>query len=105
MALGAGGRGDTGHQEFQVVIDLGDRADGGTGRLDAVTLFDGNGGRYPFDGERLRLVHPIEELPRIGAESLDISPLSLGIDGVKSEAGFARSTRPGDDDQRSCGKV
>ena len=105
MTFRAGGRGDSRHEQLQVVIDLGDRADRGAGRLDAIALLDGDSGRNSLDGTSLRLVHPVEELPCVGAEGFDIASLSFGVNGVKGEARFSRATRPSHDNQRSRGEI
>src|SRR5665213_2728310 len=43
-----------------------------------------------------RAVHALEELPRIGAEGLDIAALAFGIQRVEHQARLARAARPGD---------
>jgi hypothetical protein len=47
----------------------------------------------------VRLLHHFEELPGIGRQAFDIAPLSLGIDRVEGERGFARAGQAGDDHQ------
>src|SRR4029077_20889321 len=47
----------------------------------------------------LGLVHAVEELPRVRAESLDVAPLPLGVERVENERGFPRSRDAGDDDE------
>ena len=46
------------------------------------------------------LLHHLQELARIGAERLDVTPLPLGIDGVEGEARLARAAEAGDHRQR-----
>ena len=46
------------------------------------------------------LLHHLEELARIGAQGLDVTPLPLGIDGVEGEARLARARQAGDHRQR-----
>jgi hypothetical protein len=62
-------------------------------------LLDRDGGRQPLDQIDIRLLHHLEELPRIGRQALDIAPLALGIDGVEGERGFARARQAGQHDQ------
>jgi len=99
MATRAGGGGDPSHEQLEIIIDLGDCSDGGAGRFDAVALLDGDGRGNPLDGDGPGLVHPVEKLPRVGAECFDIAPLSLRINGVKGEARFSGTTRACDYDQ------
>ena len=105
VASWAGGRRGAGHQELQVVVDLGDCADRGAGGLDAIALLDGDRRGNPLDGGRLRLVHTVKELTRVGTEGLDIAALTLRVDGVEGEARLARAAGAGDDNERPCGKV
>ena len=90
---------DRGVEDTEVIVDFRRRGDGGAGigRCDA--LFNRNGGRESLDVIDLRLLHPVQELPGIGGETLDIAPLSLGKERVKGERRLSRATRPGDDDQ------
>ena len=45
----------------------------------------------------LRLLHLVEELPCVGRETFDITPLSLGEECIKGERGLPRTARPRDD--------
>ena len=47
----------------------------------------------------LRLVHPVEKLPRVGGERLDVAPLALRVDRIEGEARFPAAARAGDDVQ------
>ena len=49
----------------------------------------------------LRLLHAIEELPRVGREALDVAALALGVEHVEREARLARARHAGDDRQAS----
>ena len=96
-AIGAGAFRQAGHQDFQVIVDLRDRADGRAGGLDVVGLLDGDGRRDAVDGIDLRLVHALHELPGIGAEGLDVAALALRVDGIEGEAGLPAAAGAGDD--------
>ena len=48
-------------------------------------LLDGDGGGEPLDGVDVGLLHEPEELPRVGAQRLDVAALSLGEDGVERQ--------------------
>src|SRR5690606_8066300 len=53
----------------------------------------------PRDEVHVRLVHPFEELPCVGAEALDVAPLPLGVDRVEDEARLPGPRRAGNDDE------
>ena len=98
------GRGRIGHadareQQPQVIVNLGDRADGRARIARGGLLLDGNRGRQALDRIDIGLLHQFQELPRIGRQALDIAPLALGIDGVEGERGFARARKAGDHHQ------
>ena len=63
-------------------------------------LLDGDRRRQPLDVVDIRLLHHLEELPRIGRQALDIAPLALGIDRVEGERGLAGAGQPGEHDER-----
>jgi hypothetical protein len=87
-------------EQAEVVVDLGDRADGrprvAVGRL----LVDRDGRRQPLDEVDVGLVHLPEELARIRAERLDVAALALREDRVEGERGLAAAGEPGEADQR-----
>lgn len=78
----------TGHQQFQIVIDFGNRAYSGSGALYVITLLDGDRRRNTLNAVDPGFVHPIQKLPGIRTERFHIPTLSLRIDGVESETGF-----------------
>ena len=86
-------------QEPQVVVDLGGRADGRARVPDAVLLADRNRRRNAFDRIDVRLLHPLEELPGIGGQRLDVPALTLRIDRVEGQGRLPRPADPGEDDQ------
>ena len=67
--------------------------DGGARGLDGVALLDGDGGRDAFDAVHLRLVHAVEELPRVGREGLDVAPLAFGEERVEGKRTLARTAQ------------
>ena len=95
--MGIVGGGEAGEEEFEVIVDLGEGADGRAGGADVVFLLDGDGGRDAFDGIDVRFVHAVEELPDVGREGLDVAALALGVEGVEGERGFAGAGGAGDD--------
>ena len=90
---------DPREQEAQVVVDLGDRADGRPRVLRRALLVDRDGRRQPVDLVDVGLLHLAQELARVRAQALDVPPLPLGIDGVEREAALAAAGQPGDDDE------
>src|SRR6185503_6051079 len=55
--------------------------------------------RQPVDLVDVRLLHHLEELPRIGRERLDVTALAFGVDRVEGERGFARARQAGEHDE------
>ena len=88
-----------GEQQPHVIGQLGHGADRGTGVLHRVALVDGDGRRDALDVLDLRLVHALQELPRVGRKALDVAPLPLGVQRVERQAGLARAADAGDDEQ------
>ena len=86
-------------QQPQVVVDLGDRADGGARVPAGALLVDGDGRRQPVDLVDVRLLHLAQELPGVRRQALDIAALALGVDGVEGQAGLAAAGQAGDHDQ------
>ena len=86
-------------EQAQVVVDLGDRADGRARVVAGGLLLDGDGGREPLDRVDVGLLHQLEELPGVGRQRLDVAALAFGVDGVEGERRLARAAEPGDDDQ------
>ena len=85
--------------QFHVIVQLGHGADGRARGAHRVGLVDGDGGRDALDGIHLRLVHAVEELPRVGTEGLYVAALALGVQCVEDERGLARARDAGDDHQ------
>lgn len=90
---------DPGEQQPQVVVNLGDGADGRARVVGGGLLLDGDGRRQPLDVVHVRLLHQGEELAGIGGERLHIAALPLGIEGIERQGGFARTGQAGDHDQ------
>src|ERR1700728_4524368 len=89
-AMGGGG---------EIVVELGDGADGGAGGPAGGFLLDGDGGGEAVDGVDVGALHLIEELAGGGGEGLDVATLAFGVDGVEGERAFAGAGEPGDDGQ------
>ncbi len=88
------GHADARPQQPHVVVDLGDGADGRARVLRGGLLLDRDRRRQAVDLVDVGLLHHLQELARIGRQRLDVAPLSLGVDGVEGERGFARAGQP-----------
>ena len=84
------------HEQAHVVVDLGDGADRRARVLRGGLLLDGDGRRQAVDLVDVRLLHHLQELPRVGGERLDVAALALGVDGVEGERGFAGTRQAGE---------
>ena len=78
-------------QQAQVVVDLGDRADGRARVARRRLLVDRDRRRQALDRVDVGLVHLAEELARVGAQRLDVAALALGVDRVERERRLARA--------------
>ena len=87
-------------QQAQVVVDLGDRADGRARVARGGLLVDRDRRREPLDGVDVGLVHLPEELARVRRQRLDVAALALGVDRVEGEARLARARQARDHDER-----
>src|SRR5439155_12377410 len=87
-------------EQAQVVVDLGDRADGRARVPRSGLLVDRDRGTEAVDRVDVRLLHHLQELPRVGAEALDVPALALGVDRVEGKARLPGSGQSGNADQR-----
>ncbi len=88
---------DPGVQQAEIVIDLRDGPDRRARVFRCGLLIDRNCRGQPLDGIDIGLVHLAEKHARVRAETFDIAPLPLGIDGVKGQAGLPAAGKPRDD--------
>ena len=96
---------DPGEQHPEVVVDLGDRADGGPRVAAAGLLLDRDRRAEAVDPVDLGLGHLAEELPGVARQALDVAALALGIEGVERQGALARARDAGEADQRPRGRV
>jgi hypothetical protein len=96
---------DTGEEQPEVVVDLGDRADRGTRVAGGRLLVDRDRRRQPLDEVDVRLVHLTEELPGVRGQRLDVAALTLGEDRVEGQGRLARAGQPGEDDERVAREI
>ena len=92
LAAGSADRpADPGVEQPQVVVNLGRRPDGRARVADAVLLPDRNRRADALDRVDVRLLHPLQELARVGRQRFDVAPLPFGIDRVEGQRRLARS--------------
>ena len=90
-------------EHLHEIADLRHCPHGGTCGLHRVLLLDRHRRGDPLDTVHLRLVHPVQKLPGIGREGLDVAPLPLRKQGVKGQgtlAGPAQSRQDNEPVQR-----
>ena len=80
-------------EHAQVVVDLGDRADGRARVARRALLLDRDRRRQAADALVLRLLHLAEELARVGRQRLDVAALALGVERVERERRLAGARR------------
>ena len=102
-ALGAVGASSAGVEEAQIVVYLGDGADGGAGVVGCPFLVDGDGGREALDVLDVGLLHATKELAGVGGEGFDVAALALGVDGVEGKGAFAGAGDAGNHHQLVAG--
>ncbi len=95
-AVGAVRRADGGVEQAEVVVDLRDGADGGTGTAAGGLLLDRDGRAEAFDGVDVGALDLVEKLAGVGGESFDVAALAFGVDGVEGERRFTGAREAGD---------
>lgn len=90
-------------QQAQIIINFGHGCDRRPRRAAGRSLFDRDCRREALDMFDLRLLHPVEELPGVGGEAFDVTPLSFRIKRVERERRFPGAREPGDDDELIAG--
>ena len=90
---------DSGEEQPEMVVDLGDGADRRSRIPGGALLVDADRGAQPVDLVDVRLLHLPQELACVCAQRLDVSALSLGIDRVESQARLPRARETSDHDQ------
>ncbi|MBB5061700.1 hypothetical protein HDF15_000025 [Granulicella mallensis] len=99
VAVGAVGLAYGGVEQAQIVVDLGDGADGGARRAGGGLLLDRDGGGEAVDGVDVGALHLVEELAGVGRKGFDVAALALGVDGVEGERALAGTGQAGDNRQ------
>ena len=90
-------------EDSEVVVYLGDGRDNRARVAARRALLDGNRRREPFYLLDVRLLHPVEELPRIRGKRLDIPTLPFRVKRIERERRLARTRKPRHDRERVAG--
>ncbi len=98
-------RAGTGEEQAQVVVDLGDGADRRARVVAGGLLLDGDGRRETLDEVDIRLLHQLQELPRVGREGLHVAALAFGVERVEGQRGLAGTGQAGDHRQSVARQV
>jgi hypothetical protein len=98
--FGQYGRAGAREQEAQVVVDLGDRADGRARVVRGRLLLDRDRRRQALDDVDVGLVHQLQELARVRRQALDVAALALRRRACRTaRLDLPDPDRPGDDDE------
>src|SRR5437588_636465 len=87
-------------EQAEIIVDLGNGADGGARAAAGGLLLDRDGWAQAFDRVNVGPLHLVQELAGVSGERLNVAALSLGINDVKGEARFTGTTQSGHDRQR-----
>src|SRR5690606_3128417 len=96
---------DPGKEQPEMIVDFRLRADRRARIARCGLLLDGDGGSESGDEIGIRLVHPLEELPGIRAEALDVAALPFRINGIEGQRRFPGAGGARDDDQPISRKI
>ncbi len=98
-AVVAVGVSDPSEQHPEVVVDLRDGPDRGSGVARRRLLIDRDGRRETFDEVDVRLLHLTEELAGVRRQRLHVPALALGVDRVEGERRFPGAGQSREHDQ------
>src|SRR3989338_3182190 len=87
----AGRPSPAGEKHPEVIIDFGNRCDGGARIISAGFLVNGNCGRETDNFINVRFLHLSQELARVGGKRFHVAPLPLGEDRIKRKRRFSRA--------------
>ena len=85
--------GQTGENEFPVIVQPCHGSHRGAGRPDGVALMQSNGRKNVLHGVHVRLVHTVHELAHVRGKGFHITPLPFCIQRVHGQTRFPRSGR------------
>ncbi len=88
-------------ERLRVIGDLRHRADRRAARAHGRLAVHGDGRGHGFERIHRRPLEPLEELPRVGAEALDVASLPLGVERVEGQRALPRPRGPRDHDEGS----
>ncbi len=82
----------------QVIRRLRGGSHRGTTRTVAVRARNRDRGRNTVDVLGVRLLESLQELPRVSRETLDVTPLTFGVERVEGQAALAAAAQSAEDD-------
>jgi hypothetical protein len=86
-------------EQAEVIVDLGDGAYRRSRIVRRRLLLDRDRRRQALDQVDIRLLHELQELPRVRRQRFDIATLPLGVQRVEGQRALARSGQARDHDQ------
>src|SRR5439155_1182142 len=86
-------------EQTEIVVDLGDGADGRARVAGGRLLVDRDRRTEPVDVVDVGLLHHLQELARVGGERLHVASLPFRVDRVEGKARLPGPGEPGDADQ------
>src|SRR5437867_8668362 len=92
-------------EQLHVIADFRHGADSRPCSSDRVALFNRYSWRNTLNAVDLRLVHAVEELPSVRGKRLDISPLPLSKERIKSERALPGAAQTRNDDHLPDWKI
>ncbi len=96
---------ESGEEQPQIVVHLGDGGHGAPRVAAARALVDAQRGGEAFDQIDVGPLQLVEKLASIDRQALDVLPLPLGVERIERQAAFAGTAGPGDDDELAVGDV
>ena len=93
------GEADASIEHAQIVVNLGDCADGRARIARGRLLLDGDGRRETADVVHLGLLILAQKLPRVAGQRFDVAPLSLRVQRVERQARLAGAADTRQDDK------
>ena len=94
---------DAGVEDAQIIVDLGDGADGGARIAAGRLLLDADGRRQAGEVIDVGLADVAQELAGVAGQRFDVAALAFGVEGIEGERALAGAADAGEDDRGRCG--
>src|SRR4051812_45543776 len=86
-------------KDAKIIVNLGDRADGGAWIFAGGLLLDADRRSEAGKIIDVRLLQLTEKLTRVGRQRLDVAALTFGVERIEGEGRFTGAADAGEDDQ------